>query len=297
MILCPQCHVCPLSEENGRYCCKTCGNKVLIENGIVFFHPEEKDSNSGMQACILDDVAKFEEKHFWMSARRSYLARLFGEFVNLKDAILEIGAGTGYVAKYLINRGYQNYAIGDIQKRGLELSGECVCRHKYQFNLLRPVFAEHFDVVAMFDVLEHISDDNLAVKNINKMLNNGGRAIVTVPAHMWLWSKQDAIVYHRKRYEVKELKELFLRNGFKILKTNGFFFSLIPFMYLRTIINRDDGVINKGDYKDRFRVNSIFNMVLEMVLHIEMVVFKSCFSRYGGSIVLVAEKQRDQEQQ
>jgi len=296
MIICPQCQEYILSEESAGYFCKTCGHEVLIENGIVFFHPEEKDSNIGMEACIFDDVVKFEEKHFWMSARRFYLRRIFNEFVKLEDAILEIGAGTGYVAKYLINHGYRNYAIGDIHKRGLVLSGDYAYRHKYQFNLMRTVFTEHFDVVGMFDVLEHISDDDSTVKNINKMLKKGGRVIVTVPAHMWLWSKQDAIAYHRKRYEIKELKELFLRNGFNILKISGFFFSLIPFMYLRKIINCDDGKISDGDYRGRFKVNVVFNMLLKMMLHIEMAVFKNCSSCYGGSIVLVAEKLTDLKQ-
>ncbi len=293
MIVCPNCREYSISEENSRYFCKVCGYEVLTENKIVFFHPEEKDFNTGMEACILDDVVKFEEKHFWMTARRFFLAKVFNKFVNVEDPILEIGAGTGYVAKYLISRGYRNYAIGDMHKISLMLSGDFEYKKKYQFNLQKTVFIEHFNVVGMFDVLEHISDEDLAVKNINKMLKYGGKVIVTVPAHMWLWSKQDAIAYHRKRYEINELKELFSRNGFSILKISGFFFSLIPFMYLRRIINYDDGKMSEGDFTGRFKVNIVFNAFLSMILHIEMAIFRNCFSRYGGSIVLVAEKSND----
>lgn len=293
MIVCQQCQKYTIIEENNRYLCKACGYKVLIKNGIVFFHPEEKDSNIGMEKCIVDDGVKFEEKHFWSSKRRFYLGRVFNEFVKLEDAILEIGACTGDVAKYLISRGYRNYAIGDIQKRGFELAGEYTSRYKYQFNVMRTVFIEHFDVVGMFDVLEHLDDDDSAVKNINRMLKKGGRVILTVPAHMWLWSKQDAILYHRKRYEVKGLKELFLRSGFNILKVSGFFFSLIPFMYLRKIINRDEGKINEGDYKNRLKVNIFLNMLLGMMLDIEMAVFKNYSTCFGCSILLVAEKRED----
>jgi len=293
MIVCPRCKAYMLSKENGECICKTCGYKTLIENGIVFFHPEEKNSNKDMKECILDDVAKFEEKHFWMSARRLYLEMIFNKFVKPEEAILEIGAGTGYVAKYLINHGYRNYVIGDIHERGLELSGEYAFLHKYQFNVVKTVFIEHFDIVGMFDVLEHISDDDLVVKNINKMLKKGGRVIVTVPAHKWLWSKQDAIASHKKRYEIKELKELFLKNGFNILKISGFFFSLIPFMYLRKIFNRDDGEIRARDYTNRFKIDSILNAFMDILLNIEMSLFKNYSSPYGGSMIIVAEKSSD----
>lgn len=90
----------------------------------------------------------------------------------------------------------------------------------------------------MFDVLEHIDEDALAVKNIYKMLKPGGKVIVTVPVHKWLWSKQDAIAYHRRRYEVDQLKGLFKQNGFKIVKATAFFVSILPLLYLRTFVSR-----------------------------------------------------------
>lgn len=293
MIICPKCQGTVLIKNDGAYICQGCGETLLNENGVIYFHPEERDSNEGMEAVILDDLVQFEEKHFWMKARRSYLGWIFSRFVKPEAAIIEIGAGTGYVARYLIDRGYRDYAIGDIHKKGLALAGAHDYKHKYQFNLLRTVFAGHFDVVGMFDVLEHLDDAGAAVKNVRKMLRKGGRAIVTVPAHKWLWSKQDAIAYHRRRYEVEELKELFTAHGFKVLKASGFFLSLIPFMYLRKMINRDDGKLSARDYQDRFKINRVINLMLELMLRLEMVVGKNLSSRYGGSMILVAEKTED----
>lgn len=291
MIACAQCKKGRIVEEgNNRYFCEACGYKILVENRIVFFHPEEKDSNVGIEACILDDTVKSEKKHFWMSARRYYLKAVFDEFVKREDNILEIGAGTGFVAKYLIDHGYKNITIGDIHKRGLELSADYGYQHKYQFNLMKNVFYEHFDIVYLFDVLEHIDDDDLAVKNINKMLKAGGKAIVTVPAHQWLWSKQDAIASHRRRYEVDTLQGLFIKNGFKILKSSAFFISLVPFMYIRTIINRDNGRIKPEEYQDRFEINFFLNNILKAILYLEIWLLKKYPLKYGGSCILVAEK-------
>ena len=244
-----------------------------------------------MEACILDDVAKYEDNHFWMSSRRYFLRKIFETYSNYDDFILEIGPGTGYIAKYLIDCGYRNYSIGDINRRSLDLSNKHNYTHKYQFNLSKSVFIDHFNVVCLFDVLEHIDDNNLVVENIFKMLKNRGRAIITVPAHQWLWSKQDHIAYHRKRYEVKELKELLINNGFDILKANGFFFSLIPFMYLRKIFNRDNRIINENDFKERFKTNPLLNIFFKILLSLEISLFNNYSSKYGGSIILVAEKQ------
>ena len=293
MIICPLCRGTINIQDNGAYACTGCGHVLVSGDGIVFFHPEEQESNEGMEAIILDDLVQYEEKHFWITARRSYLGWIFKQYVRPEDAIIEIGAGTGYVAKNMIDCGYRNYSIGDIHKKGLLLAGAYDYRHKYQFNLLRPVFAGHFDVVGMFDVLEHIDVPGEAVHNVRKMLKKGGRVIVTVPGHKWLWSKQDAIAYHRRRYEIDELKELFTANGFKILKASGFFTTLIPFMYLRTIINRDDGKLCPKDYKKRFKVNRGINLLLELLLRLEVAVGKNVSRRYGGSMIIVAEKSED----
>ena len=99
----------------------------------------------------------------------------------------------------------------------------------------------------MFDVLEHIDNDSEAIRNVHKMLKPGGKAIITVPAHMWLWNKQDRIASHRKRYELDQLRRLFESSGFKVLKATAFFISLLPLLYLRTIFDKDDGVIKEND--------------------------------------------------
>jgi SAM-dependent methyltransferase len=40
----------------------------------------------------------------------------------------------------------------------------------------------------MFDVLEHIDDDRGALANIARKLKPGGKILITVPAHPWMWS-------------------------------------------------------------------------------------------------------------
>jgi SAM-dependent methyltransferase len=145
-------------------------------------------------------------------------------------------------------------------------------------------------VVALFDVLEHVDDDDIIIQNLFKMLKTGGKAIVTVPAHMWLWSKNDRVCSHRRRYEVKQLRYLFEKNGFKILKAHCFFVSILPLLYLRHIFSKDTGSLKDADYKKRFKINPVLNFLLEKILKFENRILPLKFFKVGGSVILVAKK-------
>ena len=221
-----------LNQIKDRLVCDRCGFEILIQDGFVIFHPEDSNMHSGMESAILDDLAFYEEKHFWMKTRRFFIRRTFDKYINNTDKIIEIGAGTGNISRCLMENGYKDISVGEVHLNGLEYAKCYGIKNRYQFDLMKTPFLEHFDTVGMFDVLEHIDNDDLAVKNIYKMLKHGGKAIVTVPAHKWLWSKQDTIAYHRQRYEVNQLKRLFEANGFKILKASAFFSQFFHFCIL-----------------------------------------------------------------
>ena len=54
---------------------------------------------------------------------------------------------------------------------------------RYQFDLLRAPFKAEFDAVGLFDVIEHIEDDEGAIRQIHKLLQQEGCLVLTVPAH------------------------------------------------------------------------------------------------------------------
>lgn len=290
MIRCIQCLDGIFSEGDNKLTCANCGFEIPMQDGLVIFHPDDSVVHNGMEPCILDDVVPFEDKHFWMKARRDFIKTVFNKHVNYVDKIIEIGAGTGSITRSLLEDGYNDISVGEVHLSGLEYAKSYGIKSRYQFDLMKTPFHEHFDTVGMFDVLEHIDDDELAVKNIYKMLKPGGKAIVTVPAHKWLWSKQDAIAYHRRRYEVEQLKGMFDRNGFKILEARAFFISILPLLYLRTFVDRDNRVLIESDFKERFRVNPVINFILGQILSIENRLMANASLRWGGSVLLVAER-------
>lgn len=291
MILCTKCLEGKFSGgTRNKLVCSACGFEIPIHDNLIVFHPEDSDSHDGMTSCLYDEMIKVEEDHFVIRAKRSFLGSVFEKYVSRTDSIIEVGAGTGSVASYLMKNGYKNISTGEVHLKGLEYAKSYGIKDRYQFDLTKAPFSEHFDVVLICDVLEHIDDDDLAVKNIYRMLKEGGKVIATVPTHMWLWSKQDAIVCHRRRYEVYQLEELFIRNNFKILKVGAFFISILPFLYLRKIIDRDDGIIKEGDLKNRFHINPIINFVLGKMLNLEIELLSNTSLKYGWGAILVGSK-------
>ena len=84
------------------------------------------------------------------------------------EKIIEIGTGTGNVSRYLQNNGYKNISVGEMHLSGLKYAKDYGIKECYQFNLLDTPFEDEFDAVCMFDVLEHIKKDDLALQNVNK---------------------------------------------------------------------------------------------------------------------------------
>src|SRR5207302_1171821 len=81
---------------------------------------------------------------------------------------------------------------------------------------LHPPFAERFEVVGMFDVLEHVDDDLGVLCALRALIKDHGRLVLTVPAGRALWSYFDEASRHVRRYEVAELRDKLTGAGFEV---------------------------------------------------------------------------------
>jgi len=125
--------------------------------------------------------------------------------------VLEVGVGTGSVAKYFFNEKY--YGI-DIQESHIKHCQK-LFKHPDKFmycdveKKLPAFFRHRFDTVIMCNVLEHCYNDRFAVDNAWRMLKKGGRLVVLVPAHKNLFGEIDVSDGHYRRYSLKMLMDLF----------------------------------------------------------------------------------------
>ncbi|MDO8805361.1 MAG: class I SAM-dependent methyltransferase [Elusimicrobiota bacterium] len=243
-----------------------------------------------MNPGIYEELARVEEKHFWMRARAEYITSIFEELVAKKAKIIEIGSSTGNIARVLAKSGYSDVAAGDVHASALAFAGAYGIKNLYQFDMMRSPFREHFEAVGMFDVFEHLDDEAGAVENILRMLKPGGLVLATVPAHMWLWNREDAVASHRRRYTVSRFRSIFEKAGLSVLKARYFFASIVPLLLLRSLSHRDRGEVLAEDFMNRFKVNTVINLLLGKLLDAESRFFSKVNFCCGGSVLLVARK-------
>ena len=162
-------------------------------DGIKVFHDDIDANHSDYNSNRLNNLYTQEEKHFWFISRKELILQEVEKVIPKNSKIIEIGAGTGNVSRYLEGNGYRDISVGEMHYAGLRYAQEYGINNCFQFDLLRSPFENEFDTVGMFDVLEHIDDDCFALKNVSRMLRNNGVVVLTVPAHMWLWTRSDAV--------------------------------------------------------------------------------------------------------
>lgn len=260
-------------------------------DGIKSFINNVEENHSDYNAKGLDNLFAQEEKHFWFISRKKFILQNIKKILHTNSKIIEIGAGTGNVSRYLEKNGYKNISVGEMHLNGLKYAQSYGIEDCYQFNLLDTPFENEFDAVCMFDVLEHIPDDSLALQNVHKMLKDDGKIILTVPSHMWLWNRDDAIAGHKIRYIKKELVKKLEQNGFEVLSARYFFITITPLLFLRRILNKDDGSsVKEDEYDTDISINPIINKILLYISKIENKINKFLPNIFGGSLLIIAKK-------
>ena len=163
-----------------------------------------------MERVVYQQMAELDERHWWYRARREVLAALIRRLVQpLPNAqILEIGCGTGHNFGMLGEFGEVDALELDAEVRALaeQRLGRSVM--STPLPQLADVVDAHYDFIGAFDVIEHIDDDHAAVASISAKLKPGGKFVMTVPAHPWMWSAHDVVNHHKRRYSKRSLQEL-----------------------------------------------------------------------------------------
>lgn len=150
---------------------------------------------------------------------------------------------------------------------------------------------EKFDMVFMTDVLEHIQDDAMAIKWISNHLEKNGIAILTVPAHNFLWSQMDEVVHHYRRYSKQEI--LGLIDGQLNIEYISFYnLFLFPLKILFLIFDRFQSMFKKSLVKRSY--NNLpswpLNILLFTIMKLESYVHKFSRVSFGVSMIIVLRK-------
>lgn len=181
---------------------------------------------------IMDDAVNYN----------AYLSRLVRAYALPTDRILDFGAGIGTFSLPLKREGF-NVSCVETDPRQLQRVTE---NGVPGFSDLMTVPNETYDYIFTLNVLEHIEDDQVALRDLAIKLKPGGHLLIYVPAFQVLFSSMDRAVGHFRRYRLDGLSEQVNSAGFEIKEARyidsiGFIASLV-FKY----IGNKDGALNRN---------------------------------------------------
>jgi SAM-dependent methyltransferase len=181
-----------------------------------------------MERVLYDRMAELDEVHWWYVARRKVLQALIQRTVQppANARILEVGCGTGHNLKMLESFGSADGIEIDAEARALaeKRLGRKIATAPLPE--MPGVDRRAYDLVAALDVVEHIDDDRATIAALGSCLKPGGKLLVTVPAHQWMWSAHDQLNHHKRRYSRSALRQLIEESPLR-LDSIGYFNSLL----------------------------------------------------------------------
>ena len=250
-----------------------------------------------MKESAYHEMSSTENHHWWFVGRRER-ARSILNGLDFRERsgsaeinVLEVGCGTGGNLGLLLEYG----AVTAVEPNAIAFT---YCKERFIGNdrlFLLGCNAEQipsilpekkFDLVCMFDVLEHLDSPVEVLKILKETLKHDSSClIVSVPAFQFLWSSHDVDLMHKRRYTKRRLRNDFEAAGFKVEVMSGFNLLFLPLLialrllHKLRILQKDPGTNTPVDP---------LNRVLVKIMHFETRLAQHFILPAGASIFLVA---------
>ncbi|MDM8554463.1 class I SAM-dependent methyltransferase [Desulfococcaceae bacterium HSG7] len=252
-----------------------------------------------MKNHIYDLMFEMENSYWWYVARRKIILEQIKKIHPIikgrRPKILDYGCGTGnnliHFQKFgqIFGMDASEQAVDFCRQRGLK--SVIQVNRAADIDILNP-FGVSFDVITLLDVLEHAPDDVKMLKRITKLLNHGGIVFVTVPAFEPLWSGEDYVSAHIRRYKKSELIRVFHKAGIKVEMISYFNTILFPCQVANIYWDR---LFNpKSMYETSIKkIPDSVNSLLSFFFSIEAHLLRVIRLPIGGSIMCWGRVDKD----
>ena len=247
-----------------------------------------------------------EDKHWWFATRTrailAYLDRYVGPGKDRR--VLDVGCGAANMTHHL--RHYGQVVGVDNNPRPLAIARERGLEAYQGAADDLPFGDEEFDLVALLDTVEHVPGEAQVFEECRRVLRGpdrvtgrpGGRLLVTAPAFMFLWSQNDVINMHQRRYTAQELQARLAQHGFKVLRisyNNFFVFPLAAALILLRRGRAEPELASPHFDEDAYQVemeptSPVLNALLTLVGKLEVALLRRMNLPAGTSVIAIAEK-------
>lgn len=232
---------------------------------------------------------KIQKKHWWFVTKKEIVLDTIDRYLSRKADIkvLDIGCGSGLMLNAL-------EAVG--QTFGMDMSDEAINFSREIFDgqvekgLLPdqiPYNENFFDLITALDVIEHVDQDVESLRAMRSRLVSGGKAVITVPAYMFLWSAFDEMNEHKRRYTLTELNTKLVQAGFAVEKISYYNTLLFPVVWAVRMLNN---ILKRNGASDVDMPSAPLNFVLKNIFNMERYLLRILNLPFGVSILAVVRK-------
>jgi SAM-dependent methyltransferase len=256
--------------------------------------PDKSASAQDYPEAVYSLLANIETRHFWFTERNRLILSTLHEVLGplAGRTVLDVGCGTGFVTAALERAG--------MLACGLEMHMPAlrVARARTRLPLIcetaaRVPFKAQFDAALLCDVIEHVPDDVLVLREASSALRPGGKLLVTVPAHGWLWSPTDDASGHKRRYSRRGLTETVERAGLRVRLARYFNALLLPFQvaYRMVVLGNHRRIAEPETLLERSLMppSEPLNALLGLAMRADVVLSRLPVT-FGTSIIAVCDR-------
>lgn len=223
-----------------------------------------------MDRIVYDRMAAHDSTHWWYRARREILGDYLRRYGNLprEARILEIGCGTGHNLPMLAR-------FGDVDAIEIDPAARAIASERLgrpvgdaPLPALPGVARGRYDLIAVLDVVEHIDDDVAALAAMRDCLAPGGKILIAVPAHQWMWSAHDVVNHHHRRYSKASLRAAMAKAGLTPTRFGYFNSLLFPLAAAARVAGRLSGRDDSDDSPPPAVINTVFEHIFRIERHL-----------------------------
>jgi predicted unusual protein kinase regulating ubiquinone biosynthesis (AarF/ABC1/UbiB family)/SAM-dependent methyltransferase len=196
--------------------------------------PDRPATPAGIEAQpddeYFDVMASVASTHWWYEGRRRLVAELLAGRIRPDAVALDVGCGTSETLDVLEALGARVAVGTDLSEHALDHA----IRRRPRPRVLRSL-AEHLPfadasvgALVSMDVIEHVDDDVVALREYVRVCEPGAVVLLTVPAYEWLWSEHDERAAHRRRYTADGLAAAARAAGLVVERTSYYYSFLLP---------------------------------------------------------------------